>query len=279
MKSPYSLIICLGALLLTAGCAHWSGHVRTNRSSSIADFLYPKTQTVVTPTMPVLQLPLRVGVAFAPQDMRSSVAMVASGREELLKKVCERFRDRSFVSEVKVIPGSFLRPGGGFENLDQVGRMMNVDVVVLLSYDQVQFTDDTMLSLSYWTIVGAYLVEGTKNSTNTLIEAVVYDIPSRGFLFRAAGSHATKHHSTLLRIDERRRADASSSLSDATEVLIPNLSRELDEFSARVREGRAEVKVVHRPGYSGGGGVDAFLVCASALLGLGAWYTRRRITL
>ncbi len=46
-------------------------------------------------------------------------------------------------------------------------------------YDQVQFTGEGLLSLTYWTIVGAYLVPGEKNETKTMLDAAVFYIASR----------------------------------------------------------------------------------------------------
>ena len=43
--------------------------------------------------------------------------------------------------------------------------MFGIDVIVLLSYDQVQFRDEGLLSLTYWTVVGAYTIPGEKNDT------------------------------------------------------------------------------------------------------------------
>lgn len=41
-----------------------------------------------------------------------------------------------------------------------------MDVVALVSRDQVQFTDQGLLSLTHWTLVGAYIVPGERNDTH-----------------------------------------------------------------------------------------------------------------
>jgi rhombotail lipoprotein len=88
--------------------------------------------------------------------------------------------------------------------------MYNVDVVALLSYDQAQFTDEGALSLTYLTIVGAYLVPAEKNDTHTMLDAVVYDIRSRKMLFRAPGTSQIKGHATLMNLSEQRRKDSDA---------------------------------------------------------------------
>lgn len=34
--------------------------------------------------------------------------------------------------------------------------MTGADIIALISYDQVQFTDEGLASLSYWTVLGYY---------------------------------------------------------------------------------------------------------------------------
>ncbi|NIQ95366.1 MAG: rhombotarget lipoprotein, partial [Desulfuromonadales bacterium] len=65
------------------------------------------------------------------------------------------FRRHDFIGRIELIPAPYLRPGGSFANLDQIRTMYGVDAMALLSYDQVQYTDEDLLSLTYWTIVGA----------------------------------------------------------------------------------------------------------------------------
>ena len=113
-------------------------------------------------------------------------------KAQLLQRAAQAFEGRDYIASIEIIPSTYLQPKGGFENLGQIQRMLNIDVVALVSYDQVQFTDNTRLSLAYWTIVGAYFIHGNKNDTQTLMEAAVYDIASRQLLFRAPGAGRVK---------------------------------------------------------------------------------------
>jgi rhombotail lipoprotein len=262
---PLLLLVTTG--LLMAGCVGVFGMRKCERSSSIADYLFPKEQRAVEPSVPVLALPLKVGVAFVPPGQRSRGDFSEMQKQVLLEKVASSFRSQKFVESVQPIPAGYLRREGSFDNLDQLKRMLGIDVVILLSYDQIQFTDDNLLSLTYWTIVGAYVFHGNKNDTHTLVEAVVYDINSRSLLFRAPGSNQTRRGATGVGLDEFRRRDAAASLELATADLIKNLDMELLNFRTRVKEGTANVRIEHRAGYSGGGSADWLLV---GLLGLGA---------
>ena len=148
--------------------------------------------------IPTLRLPLRVGLAFVPPS--TSRGLTELQKTELLREVAAKFRALPFVESIEVVPTTYLRPGGGFENLDQLRSLLGVDVIALIAYDQAQLTSGTAWSLSYWTIVGAYVVPGEKNDTATLMEAVVYDIASRKLLFRAPGTSTIKGHATPVRL-------------------------------------------------------------------------------
>jgi rhombotail lipoprotein len=283
-KLPRPLLwvsLLLGAAVVT-GCFSY-GPSKQSRGTSVMRYLYPKNQNhTEEPGVPVLKLPLRVGVAFVPVDAKADTYYVRNGegdfpeakKAELLKKVGEGFKGLPYVKGIEIIPSTYLRPAGGFENLEQVKSMFNVDVVVLVAYDQVQFTDEGLLSLSYWTIVGSYVVKGQKNDTQTLMEAVVYDVDSRRLLFRAPGTSRVQARATPVNLSEELRKDSAQGFDEATTQMVANLQTELKAFNERVKQAPEDVKIVHRPGYSGGGSWEAgSALLAAALIALAA---RRR---
>src|SRR5207249_4676873 len=145
------------------------------------------------PGVPVLSLPLKVGVAFVPEEQPNaqggtfispaSAPFTEKQKMALMKAVSDKFKKYAFVKSIELIPSSYLTPKGSFANLDQIHSMFRVDVMALLAYDQARFTDEGLLSMTYWTVVGAYAIRGEKNDTKTMMDAVVYDIPSRKLLF------------------------------------------------------------------------------------------------
>ena len=187
-----SVSIIISTLLI--GCMPQN----TRTKSSVMDYLYPKhSESVVQPGVPILKLPIKVGIAFTPEqkitrngrnlwtgEYGKGAALTSATKSDLLEKVSENFRELKFVSEIEVIPSEYLTPQGGFDNLEQIKTMYGIDVIALVSYDQVQFTDQDYLSLSYWTIIGAYIVSGEINDTSTMLDTVVYDISSKKMLFR-----------------------------------------------------------------------------------------------
>ncbi len=282
--TPRVIALALLAILLMlgcTGCTTWWADRKHHEATSVVQFLYPdKNLPFVQPQIPTLRLPLRVGVAFVPTGSRGGY-MPASGlnevqKTELMRKVAAQFKALPFVQSIEIVPATYLRPGGGFENLDQLRALMGIDVVALIAYDQTQTSDSTEAALTYWTIVGAYIVEGQRNTTHTLMEAVVYDIPSRSLLFRAPGTNSIKNHATLVRNQYDLRKSSVESFDAASTQMTTNLAQELELFKVRAKEAPETVRIEHKPGYTGGGSLDAAFAAVLALLAGAAAIRSRR---
>lgn len=254
------MIVALALLL--GGCAG----MQSRAVSSSYAFLYPDTkEKIEEPGIATLNLPVRVGVAFVPDTqmpmrrdfwtgMTDAQLIPEARKREMLEQVAHAFEGRDFIGSIEIIPSAYLRAGGGFDNLDQLSTMYDVDIIALVSYDQIQTTDEGFASLSYWTLVGAYVIEGEKNTTTTLMDTVVYDIASRRMLFRAPGISEVKGSATLVNQSEALREDGLKGLSLATTEMIANLDAELARFREKVKERPADFRVVPSAGYHGGGG-------------------------
>lgn len=273
------LIISIFVFFLLSGCAEFYGKRQSRYASSVVEYLYPEKEIAVVPSIPHLSLPLRVGIAFVPESGRE---MGAGGLDEkekmdLMERISSEFRALPFVKEIDLIPTDYLTKGGGFTNLDQIRTMYGIDVIALISYDQVQHTDEGILSLSYWTIIGAYTIKGEKNDTNTMIDTVLYDIPSRKMLFRAPGTSHIKGSSTLINLSEQLRSDSLKGFHLAADNLVTNLQAELDRFKKKVKEMPESYAIEHKPGYTGGGSLGAgYAMALLAFGGLALWSVRRR---
>jgi rhombotail lipoprotein len=276
------LLLCgmAAGIILLSGCMLFP-QSRSQKSGSVVAFLFPKEKPQVqAPSIPVLQLPLRVGLAFVPEaDTATAGSFTEMQKQTLLKKTADQFRAQPFVQSIQVVPGAYLRAGGSFDNLDQLRSLLGIDVIVLLSYDQVQFTEDNVFSLAYWTIVGAYFFNGNRNDTHTLVEAVVYDIASRSLLFRAPGVDQTKASTGAVYVERELRKDSGESFDRAIADTSKNLESALHEFRENVKAGRSEVKVVARPGYTGGGAIDGrtLAVMLVVFLAAAALYARKHM--
>ncbi|WP_374480653.1 rhombotarget lipoprotein [Zoogloea sp.] len=238
MKPVRWIAIMLSSAAL-AGCASWfNNQHRTAERGSVVEYLYPQgDKPALKPSLPELHLPLWVGIAFVPGDNYSNLG--EGDRNQLIDRVKAAFANRPYIAKIETIPSNYLRSRGGFGNLEQAARMFNVDVVVLLSYDQVQFTDTNRLSLLYWTIVGSYLINGNQYDVNTLVDASVFDVSSRSLLFRAPGTSQVKGTAPRVILSEDARQARAEGFRLAVEDLLPRLDAQLENFRTRIREEKA----------------------------------------
>lgn len=248
----------LSSLLLATSISGCVAIGSTRHATSVVEFLYPRTKDpIVRPGIPELNLPLRVGIAFVPGEgggtfggenivagrMKSQFILSEDKKIALMKEVSEHFKSYPFVKDLQIIPSSELTPGGSFANLDRISAVHGVDVIALLSYDQAQFTDEGIASISYWTLIGAYVIPGEKNDTHTMLDAVVYDIKSRKMLFRAPGTSRTNSVATPVNIAEQLRTDSEKGFDKAAKDMITNLDEQLALFREKVKANPAEFKV------------------------------------
>lgn len=268
-----SILVLVAAVL--AGCSSfWNlgTQTRSGVSSSLVDYLYPNGEVPpdIQDTIPYLELPLRVGIAFVPAQTGRSIVSEAT-RVELLEKVRAEFADREFIELIEVIPDNYLRSSKGVPGMQQVARLYGVDVMALVSYDQVAVSEDNPESFLYWTIVGSYFIKGTSNEVQTFVDTAVFDVKTARLLFRAPGLDKTSDRSTLVEAGEVVRKSREASFGTAMELMTENLAVELDGFRERVREDPQVAQVEWKPGYGGGATGPWFL------LGLLAVAVRRRV--
>lgn len=278
MLRVFRVLTVAATAAVVAGCSWsglWGGGQREGRSSSLVEFLYPggETPPPVDATVPTLKLPLRAGIAFVPSTSGYGDVLDETLKAELLERVRRAFVSEPFIADIQVIPDAYLRGGKGFATLEQVGRLYNLDVMALVSYDQVAVSEDKTSSLLYWTIVGAYLVEGTRNEVRTFVDTAVFDLPTRRLLLRAPGSDSLVRTTTLVESPQKLREAQQASYGRAVDAMIGNLRTELTAFQARIKE-EGVAKVAQRDGSGGGGAVGAGAVLALAWVGV--W--RRRVT-
>jgi rhombotail lipoprotein len=264
---------CLLALALAlVGCESLFGYSggdsarRTGASSSVVEFLYPAGEVPPEPTgaVPEIRLPITVGLAFVPGRGAGLGPLSEAQKAALLEQVRARFVSEDYVTDIVVVPETYLRGSNGFDALDRAARMYRLDVMALVSYDQLSTSSEKKSSFWYWTVVGAYLVEGTRNDVQTLVDTAVFDIPSRTLLFRAAGTDRVTKDATMVDSPQQMRTTQAASFGRAMDDMTVNLQRELVVFKERVKEQKAPVRVVKAEG--GGGGAWDLGVLGIALL-------------
>ena len=250
-------IISLTLLISLSGCSQLVGSNSGGHaiSSSLVDFLYPNKDSRVKhkQEMPVLKLPVKVGIAFLPSKNWRGKGLDETHKTRLLNKVKASFGKHRFIESISVIPSVYLKEGKGFSTLDRVAKLHDVDVMALVSYDQITQTRHKKVSLLYWTIVGMYVIPGNENSIETFVDTAVFDVRSRKMLLRAPGINSLHKSSTAIDVGKVLSSKSKQGFNLAFDNMIANLDGELTRFRARAKEGKGGVTIQHKQGYSRGG--------------------------
>ena len=252
----YRLLVLAAFIVLSlAGCSSfWNlGETRSGVSSSLVDYLYPAGEVPpdVQDRIPSLELPLRVGIAFVPnQGGRGPISEAT--KIQLLESVKAEFVEREYIEHIEVIPDTYLRSSKGINGMQQVARIYGVDVMALVSYDQVAVSEDNPASFLYWTIVGSYVIKATSNEVQTFVDTAVFDVKTARLLFRAPGLDKSTDRSTLVESGEVVRKTQDASFARAMGTMTQSLAVELDRFRERVKDDPTVAKVQWEPGRGGG---------------------------
>src|ERR1700684_1952390 len=138
VKTLFGLVLMVGLtgctdLLCFSACQR---HRQT--SPSLVEFLYPNgAPPPAQDAQPQLHLPLRVGLAFLPSRGPEAIGgLDAAHKEALLEQIRQRFISRKFVADIVLIPDYYLQGRRGFEGLEGVQHLYNIDLMALVFYDE-----------------------------------------------------------------------------------------------------------------------------------------------
>lgn len=237
-------------ILLLGGCASMEQSSRQRQVASVLSYLYPETGNV--PTAPEstaeLHVPFRIGVAFVPDNTPPQFRLPESDRLKLSEKVRAAFTGYPFVREIVAVPSVYLEAGGGFSNLDRIARLLKLDVIALISFDQVQNAGATGSSLLYWTGIGAYVVQGDQYDILTAVETSVFDIKSRRLLLRAGGVSNIRGSATMVGFSELAREARTRGFDEAMTEMIGKLQAEVKTFREQAPKDPS-MRLILPPGY------------------------------
>lgn len=265
MYTVWKLTVVTALMVCLAGCSSlWVTDERKGVSSSLVDYLYPRGE--VPPEydekIPQLVLPLRVGLAFVPSSAPSVSGLSEATKANLLERVRMEFQEPEYIQHIEIIPDTYMQSSKGFDGMQQVARLYGVDVMALVSYDQIAAIGDKKSSVLYWTIVGAYFIRGTENEVQTFVDTAVFDVSSRKLLFRAPGTNRIETSSTLAEASETFRETQQAGFQAAMADMTGNLVQELEKFEVRLKDEPTLAQVTWTDGSRGGGGSITWLALA-----------------
>ncbi len=253
MSRISAFLVMVSVAFGLSGCASMDATSKQQQVASVLSYLYPGSEShpEVSTQVAELRVPFRVGVAFVPDHSDPRVRLPEADRLKLADEVRSAFANYPFVQQMTVIPSTYLETAGGFENLERISALLNIDVVILISYDQVQNSGATGWSFLNWTGIGAYVIKGDRYDILTAVDTAVFHIKSHRLLLRASGVSNTKGTATMVGFTERAREARTRSFDEAFQKLIVNLQGELKAFRARAPLDPT-IHLILPPGYDPG---------------------------
>ncbi len=124
-------------------------------------------------------------------------------------------------------------------------RLYSVDVLALVSYDQVMRQDRNDWALGYLTVVGAYVFKGSQHDVLTLMDLAVVDPASRSIILRAGGTNERTKHTTAIDESRETRESQAAGFSAATDDLIAHFDLALTQFEKGCAVGERECAGCH----------------------------------
>ncbi|MEZ5473242.1 MAG: rhombotarget lipoprotein [Marinicella sp.] len=254
------IILTLWILCLSACSMLGPEKVRHNKTTSLVNFLYPDGNIPKDLPSPTLHLPLRVGLAFIP-EANGHNTINNSTKNKLLNGVKQQFSGLRYIKSIEIIPSIYLSNRSHTSQLEQIRQLYQLDVIALVSYDQIVNRKENLLAMTYLTIVGNYIFPGSHFDVNTLIDMALIDLDSKRLLFRAAGTNASK--GVVAEAFARQHYDKHQNrdFTNAMTMMQQNLATELSAFEQRLRskDPNDDIKVVAKKGYEMSFGLDLLL--------------------
>ena len=225
------LLILLASLTLSGGCTEGVNVLTVRKQSNLATFLFGGSEPQNRAQKVPLTLPARVGVTFVPDDPASTNIPETTKKEVIDAVRSQLAKHTKYVAMPQSIPPMYLIPKGGVNNLDQVARQFDVDVIVILGVNQFQKHERNPLAAFLdITIIGAFVIPGNKVDTSTVLEAAVYHVHSRALIFRTDGADEQSSRSSLFGSFQTAQNDAVSSIEGASKKLVESIGNALVNF-------------------------------------------------
>jgi len=245
------VLTTLLSLLFLPGCESFKESKKQRQEASVLKYLFRGTEETpaVSTQVAEIKVPFRIGVAFVPDAGSPQSRLAESDRLKLAGEVRDAFANYPFVSDIQAVPSMYLEEGGGFSNLDRIAALLNLDVIALVSYDQVQNAGETGWSFLYWTGIGAYVIEGDQYDVLTVVDTAVFDVKSRRLLMRADGVSSNKGKATMVGFSEAAREARAKGFDIAVKDMIGKLQAEVKAFRERAPKDPT-IKLILPPGYN-----------------------------
>jgi len=220
-----NLLFAVLIFILFVGCATKERKYKEYENhSSMVDYFYPQKERVAMSFFTTdLKFPIKIAIGFIPsRELYYQRVVEEDLRVKLLEDVKKTFDKFEFISKSIIIPSAFFQKGGGFGDLEKIKKLYDVDFMVLVSLDVINFRADSFNSITYWTIIGGDIIKARGNLSHLMVNCAMVDSQNQKLLFKALGTD--------------RVSNSKMSFQKASAILIKNLTRQLPLFKWRMDE-------------------------------------------
>lgn len=230
MKKKWVSLICMLAAVTIGGCAADVHRTRVTGTAPIFSYLSLKDSTIGgAPTDP-LTFPTRVAIVYAPP--LSTKPQTEQVPQTTLHAAAESLKKQLLVHS-NYVKSVVIGHTGETLSLEQIRNMYGCDIVVILSYSQLQSAERGGISKALdITLVGGHLYPGVTISTETGIEATVIHAPTQYILFTESGSNSRKTYSIPGGVDTSARNEAREGFTEAMDNLANRVGKIIVTYDA-----------------------------------------------
>lgn len=230
MKKKWVSLICVLAAVTIGGCAADVHRTRVTGTAPIFSYLSLKDSTIGgVPTDP-LTFPTRVAIVYAPP--LSTKPQTEQVPQTTLHAAAESLKKQLLVHS-NYVKSVVIGHTGETLSLEQIRNMYGCDIVVILSYSQLQSAERGGISKALdITLVGGHLYPGVTISTETGIEATVIHAPTQYILFTESGSNSRKTYSIPGGVDTSARNEAREGFTEAMDNLANRVGKIIVTYDA-----------------------------------------------
>lgn len=230
MKNAFVSLICMLAAVMIGGCAADVHRTRVTGTAPIFSYLSLKDSTIgATPTEP-LRFPTRVAIVYAPP--MSTKPLTEQVPQTTLHAAAESLKAK-LLARSAYVKSVVIGHTGETLSLEQIRNMYGCDIVVILSYSQLQSAERGGISKALdITLVGGHLYPGVTITTETGIEATVVHTPTQYILFTESGSNSRKSYSTPGGVNTTAGNEARKGFTAAIDDLADRMGKIIAKYDA-----------------------------------------------
>ncbi len=220
-------LLACSLLLLCAGCASSRGLDRATVEDVLAqeDRRFVGDVSISQAPSPRIKIPFRLGVYFRPSGYMHRRFEWTDEDRELLASWGEQLRQSGVLADFTFVTNSSIK-GNGLREVSAAARRYGADALLVVDgAAAVDRYNNYKAALLYWTILGAYVADGTHSNALVLAQGSLWDAKEERQLAEERAEGSARQVGPAAFVDD---------VATITDAKKQALSRLLDQLTARL---------------------------------------------